>query len=217
MSRNGRRAIRGCQAIHRWPGSTVGPEQSHSVDRSLVLVLDAPLAAPRELGCIEHRSLDKGHLEVPGRCRGDAVLVDYPENPRLCLARLANPPSSVPLEGERQIQPDAQPPGGIGSKVHSLVANSNASLAASVLSLPGEEDGLCLCRLEPNSISLSPPQASLAHPSSLAVTLSRSTPSTIQVTSSTKEIPRQSSIWLSAASWISAMYRAKSTGETGEP
>ena len=49
----------------------------------------------------------------------------------------------------------------------------------------------------------------LAHPSSLAITSSRSTPSAIQVTSSTKEIPQQSSIWLSTAWWISAMYRAK--------
>ena len=45
--------------------------------------------------------------------------------------------------------------------MHGLVAKSNASLAASVLSLSGEKDGLCLCCLEPNSVVLRPPQASL--------------------------------------------------------
>ena len=37
-------AIRGCQAIHRWPGSTVGPEQARQIAKGWI----SPSPPPRQ-------------------------------------------------------------------------------------------------------------------------------------------------------------------------
>lgn len=177
-----------------------------------MLALDSFLAISCEFSSIEHRS-----LEVPGRCWEDTVLVNYPANPCLCLARLADPLASVSLEGECRIQPDAEPPGGVRSEVHYLFPDSNASLAVSMFSLPGEDDGPYLGCLKPNSVALCSLLAGFC--ASLELTGHVIKVGPLHNPGDIVDEGDASAILDLALNclWISAIYRAKSTGDTGDP
>ena len=109
------------------------------------------------------------------------------------------------MEGEGGVEPNPQPAGGIWSEVDHLVPNPDSPLTASVLALPREEDRLRFGRFEANGVALGPVKAGsgalLQLVGHIIDVVALDDPSDVV----TKEMPRQSSTWLSTAWWISAM------------